>query len=150
MVLDLPTLADIMLGTVDNWNHTAIRSLNPNIAQVLPNASIIVVTPTNSPSTVQLFTEALSGVSSSFRDQVRRTPEFVISQLETRVSINIFLIPTFARLEWCPRYDCQWTRWVVISTLLIPSAASITTRIRLASGFMKTFDSKNLLLWQIW
>lgn len=70
-MLDLATVADIMLGTVDNWNHTAIRALNPSLKEHLPNASITVVTPTDDPSTMELFTQALSGASALFNSTVR-------------------------------------------------------------------------------
>jgi ABC-type phosphate transport system substrate-binding protein len=71
LVLNLPTLADIMLGTVDNWNHSAIRELNPSLAAFLPNQSIIVVTPTGDADVMLLFTQALSGASTAFHDTVR-------------------------------------------------------------------------------
>lgn len=71
-MLDLVTIADIMLGTVDNWNHSTIHQLNPNLASFLPNATITVVSPTNSPAIVELYNEALSAASTAFRNSVRR------------------------------------------------------------------------------
>ena len=42
-MLNLTTLADIMLGTVDTWDHEAIRYLNPTLP--LPSAPITVAIP---------------------------------------------------------------------------------------------------------
>jgi ABC-type phosphate transport system substrate-binding protein len=70
-VLNLTTLADIMLGTVDNWRHPAILELNPLLAAVLPNNPITVVTPTGDADTMLLFTTALSAVSPQFNASVR-------------------------------------------------------------------------------
>jgi ABC-type phosphate transport system substrate-binding protein len=71
LVLDLPTVADVMLGTVDNWNHSAIRTLNPTLAHLLPNQPIKVVTPLGAPTVMQLMSEALSGASAEFNELVR-------------------------------------------------------------------------------
>jgi hypothetical protein len=71
LVFDLPTVADVMLGTVDNWNHSAIRALNPTLAHLLPNQPILVVTPLGAPTVMQLMSEALSGASASFNQLVR-------------------------------------------------------------------------------
>jgi ABC-type phosphate transport system substrate-binding protein len=73
VVLNMTTLADIMLGTVDKWNHAAIVALNPDLAAFLPNKPITVVTPTD-PDTVLLFTRALSAVSSEFATAVCSPP----------------------------------------------------------------------------
>jgi hypothetical protein len=77
LLLNLTTVADIMLGLVDNWNHSAIRELNPALAQYLPNAPIIVVTPTGAPTVMLLLTQALSQASESFRDIVRTVLEML-------------------------------------------------------------------------
>lgn len=71
LLFNLSVVADIMLGIVDNWNHSAIRELNPTLAQYLPDQPIIVVTPTGAPTVMLLMTEALSQASESFRNIVR-------------------------------------------------------------------------------
>jgi hypothetical protein len=74
LLLDLSIVADVMLGTVDNWNHSAIRALNPTLAHLLPNQPIMVVTPLGSPIAMQLMTEALSGSNAQFNQLVRAVP----------------------------------------------------------------------------
>jgi hypothetical protein len=85
LVFNLSVVADIMLGTVDNWNHSAIRELNPDLAEYLPCEPIIVITPTTSPTVMLLFTQALSEASESFRKIVRHffipSPFFLFSAL---------------------------------------------------------------------
>jgi hypothetical protein len=71
LLLDLQTVANVMLGTVDNWNHSAIRALNPTLAHLLPNQPIMVVTPLGAPTVMQLMSEALSGASAEFKELVR-------------------------------------------------------------------------------
>jgi hypothetical protein len=71
LLLDLSIVADVMLGTVDNWNHSAIRALNPTLAHLLPNQSIMVITPLGSPIAMRMMTEALSGSSAAFKQLVR-------------------------------------------------------------------------------
>jgi len=73
LVLNLTTLADILLGNVDNWNHSAIRALNPDLLPHLPNATITVVLPvgvTGEDIVTLILTEALSAVSTPFRKAV--------------------------------------------------------------------------------
>jgi ABC-type phosphate transport system substrate-binding protein len=74
LVLDLSIVADVMLGTVDNWNHSAIRTLNPTLAHLLPNQPIMVVTPLGSSIAMQLMTESLSGSNAQFNQLVRAVP----------------------------------------------------------------------------
>ena len=74
LVFNLTTLADIMLGHVDNWNHSAIRELNPTLVDYLPNQPITVVTPIGAPTVMLVFTEALSQASPEFNQTVCCSP----------------------------------------------------------------------------
>jgi ABC-type phosphate transport system substrate-binding protein len=74
LVLNLTTLADIYLGTIDNWNHSAIRELNLDLAGLLPNAPILVfgaaADPRQPPSVEMLLSRALNQASHAFNTQV--------------------------------------------------------------------------------
>ena len=101
LLFNLSVVADIMLGIVDNWNHSAIRELNPTLAQYLPDQPIIVVTPTGAPTVMLLMTEALSQASESFRNIVRAPlfPTHSTTHTDSTPSANshVQLAPT--RLE---------------------------------------------------
>jgi hypothetical protein len=74
LVFNLTTLANIMLGHVDNWNHSAIRELNPTLVDYLPNQPITVVTPIGAPTIMLVFTQALSQASPEFNQIVCCSP----------------------------------------------------------------------------
>jgi phosphate transport system substrate-binding protein len=61
LTLDGPTLADIFLGTISNWNDPAITALNPGVD--LPDQSIIVAHRSDGSGTTSIFTTYLSDVS---------------------------------------------------------------------------------------
>jgi hypothetical protein len=73
LLLNLATLADIYLGTVDTWDHAAIRDLNPELASLLPNKNITVVLSTSTPSVTSILIQTLSSASLAFRDAMVRT-----------------------------------------------------------------------------
>jgi phosphate transport system substrate-binding protein len=58
--LDSTTIANIFLGNVVNWNDSAIRSLNPSLASVLPNKAITVVHRSDGSGTTFVFTGYLN------------------------------------------------------------------------------------------
>jgi ABC-type phosphate transport system substrate-binding protein len=62
----LTTLAEIYLGTIANWNHSAIRSLNPDLASRLPDSPIIVVGSADWHTSASLLAEALNRASYAF------------------------------------------------------------------------------------
>lgn len=73
LVFSANTLADIMLGTVDNWRHNSIVNENPTLAAFLPNQPITVVTPLGDPDTMLFFTKMLSAMNENFRNTVSRS-----------------------------------------------------------------------------
>jgi ABC-type phosphate transport system substrate-binding protein len=70
LVLNFTTLAGIYLGTVDRWDHAAIRELNPTLAHLLSGRNITVIVTDQSPKTVRMLTQALSDASPTFNQQV--------------------------------------------------------------------------------
>jgi phosphate transport system substrate-binding protein len=63
--LDGPTIANIFLGTVTQWNDPAIASQNPGIQ--LPGDDIIVVHRSDASGTSFIFTDYLSKVSAEWK-----------------------------------------------------------------------------------
>ncbi|HLM91939.1 MAG TPA: phosphate ABC transporter substrate-binding protein PstS [Thermoplasmata archaeon] len=61
-------LAEIYLGTVSNWNSTAIQTLNPGVT--LPNAAISVVYRSDGSGTTFIWTSYLSLESASWESKV--------------------------------------------------------------------------------
>ena len=57
--LDGNTICGIYLGTIKKWNDTAIKALNPSVAN-LPNATINVVGRSDSSGTTYIFTSYLA------------------------------------------------------------------------------------------
>jgi hypothetical protein len=76
LVLDLATIANITLGSITTWNHEDIRALNPTLANLLPNASITVVIPTDGSAPVvrDMFAKSMCAASSLFASAVRPQP----------------------------------------------------------------------------
>jgi phosphate transport system substrate-binding protein len=68
LVLDGPTLANIYLGKVKNWNDPAIAKLNP--ALKLPAQAIATMYRSDASGTVFIFTNYLSKVSAEWKDKV--------------------------------------------------------------------------------
>jgi phosphate transport system substrate-binding protein len=68
LVLDGPTIADIYLGTIKNWNDARIKALNPSVA--LPNLAIAPVYRSDGSGTNFLFSTYLSAVSPTFKKDV--------------------------------------------------------------------------------
>lgn len=68
MKLDGPTIADIFLGTVRNWNDPKIAAMNPGVS--LPNIPITTVHRTDGSGSTYVFTNYLSTQSEAFRDKV--------------------------------------------------------------------------------
>jgi phosphate transport system substrate-binding protein len=68
LVLDGPTLANIYLGTISNWNDPAIKKLNPGLS--LPNQPIVAVHRSDASGTVYVFTNFLTKVSTAWNQQV--------------------------------------------------------------------------------
>jgi phosphate transport system substrate-binding protein len=61
-------LANIYLGTITNWNDSAITAINPDIT--LPNQAIVLVRRSDSSGTTLWFTKYLALVSSTWDTQV--------------------------------------------------------------------------------
>ena len=59
--MDGPTLANIFLGKITNWNDPAIAALNPGVT--LPNQTITVVHRSDGSGTTSIFTHYLAAVS---------------------------------------------------------------------------------------
>ena len=66
--LDGPTIANIYLGTITNWNDPAIAKLNPGVK--LPNLAIAPVYRSDGSGTTAQFTQFLSDVSPQWSQQV--------------------------------------------------------------------------------
>ncbi len=71
LVLDGPTLGDIYLGKIKNWNDAAIAKLNPNVE--LPNQQINVVRRADGSGTTFVFTSYLSKVNSDWNKEVGKS-----------------------------------------------------------------------------
>ncbi len=61
-------LAQIYLGTITNWNSSALQAINPGV--VLPNANIIVVHRSDGSGTTFIWTSYLSAESATWKSQV--------------------------------------------------------------------------------
>ena len=68
LVIDGPTLANIYLGKIKNWNDPAIKKLNPTVN--LPNTAIAVVHRSDGSGTTFIFANYLSKVSKEWSDKV--------------------------------------------------------------------------------
>jgi phosphate transport system substrate-binding protein len=68
MVLDGPTIADIYLGKITQWNDPAIAKLNPDLK--LPGAGIAVIHRSDGSGTTFIFTNYLSKVSPQWAKDV--------------------------------------------------------------------------------
>jgi phosphate transport system substrate-binding protein len=68
LVLDGPTLADIFLGKITNWNDEAIKKLNPDAS--LPDMAIAVVHRSDGSGTTFNFSYYLGDVSADWKDKV--------------------------------------------------------------------------------
>jgi phosphate transport system substrate-binding protein len=66
--LDAPTIADIFLGKVTQWNHPRIAALNPGVN--LPKRDIIVVHRSDGSGTTFVFVDYLSKVSPEWKTRV--------------------------------------------------------------------------------
>jgi phosphate transport system substrate-binding protein len=66
--LDGPTLANIYLGKIANWNDAGIKALNPSLN--LPDLKITPVYRSDGSGTTYNFTEYLSAVSQEWKDNV--------------------------------------------------------------------------------
>jgi phosphate transport system substrate-binding protein len=66
--LDQPTLANIFLGKITNWNDPAIAKLNPGAN--LPNLSIVVTHRADGSGTTYIFTDYLCKISPEWKTKV--------------------------------------------------------------------------------
>jgi phosphate transport system substrate-binding protein len=66
LILDRQTLVDIYNATIAKWNDPAIVALNPDLANILPDATITVVHRSDGSGTTELFTKALASFSSDW------------------------------------------------------------------------------------
>jgi phosphate transport system substrate-binding protein len=66
LVLDRQTLVDIYNGKVNKWNDPAIAALNPDLKDVLPNATITAVHRSDGSGTTEIFTKALASFSADW------------------------------------------------------------------------------------
>jgi phosphate transport system substrate-binding protein len=65
---DGATIADIFLGRITKWNDQRIAALNPGVA--LPNQDLIVVHRSDGSGTSYIFSDYLSKVSPTWKEQV--------------------------------------------------------------------------------
>ncbi len=63
LVLDRQTLVDIYNARITTWSDPAIVKLNPDLANILPNAKITAVHRSDGSGTTEIFTKALSSFS---------------------------------------------------------------------------------------
>ena len=68
LVLDGPTLADIFLGKITNWNDQAIQKLNPDAK--LPDQAIAVIHRSDGSGTTFNFSTYLADVNADWKDKV--------------------------------------------------------------------------------
>jgi phosphate ABC transporter phosphate-binding protein len=68
LVLDGPTLADIFVGKITNWNDEAIKKLNPDVK--LPDQAIAVVHRSDGSGTTFNFSYYLADVSADWKSKV--------------------------------------------------------------------------------
>ncbi|MBZ9984234.1 MULTISPECIES: phosphate ABC transporter substrate-binding protein PstS [unclassified Mesorhizobium] len=68
LVLDGPTLADIFVGKITNWNDAAIAKLNPDVK--LPDQAIAVVHRSDGSGTTFNFSYYLADVSADWKSKV--------------------------------------------------------------------------------
>jgi len=68
LVIDGPTLADIFLGKITNWNDDAIKKLNPDVK--LPDQAIAVVHRSDGSGTTFNFSYYLADVSADWKSNV--------------------------------------------------------------------------------
>jgi len=68
LLLDGPTIADIYMGKVSNWNAPEIKRLNPGVN--LPDKPIVVVHRSDGSGTTFIFANYLSKVSKEWKDKV--------------------------------------------------------------------------------
>ncbi len=68
LVLDGPTLADIFVGKITNWNDAAIKKLNPDVK--LPDQAIAVVHRSDGSGTTFNFSYYLADVSADWKSKV--------------------------------------------------------------------------------
>jgi phosphate transport system substrate-binding protein len=68
VVLDGPTLADIFMGKIANWNDAAIQKLNPKVK--LPDLAIAVIHRADGSGTTFNFTDYLSKVSPDWESKI--------------------------------------------------------------------------------
>ena len=68
IVIDGPTLAQIFLGAITNWNDAAIQKLNPKVK--LPDLAIAVVHRADGSGTTFNFTDYLSKVSPDLNSKI--------------------------------------------------------------------------------
>jgi phosphate transport system substrate-binding protein len=70
-------LGDIFLGKIDRWNHPAIKNLNSEVADVLPETKIVVVHRSDSSGTTFIFTDYLVGVSPAWKEKLKTAQNVV-------------------------------------------------------------------------
>eukprot|EP01135_Chromosphaera_perkinsii_P002540 Nk52_evm56s224 gene=Nk52_evmTU56s224 len=75
LTLDRTSLVDIYDGSINRWDHATIKSLNPDVADKLPNQPIIVTYRGDSSGTTEIVTKALSSFSSTWKSSVGSGPK---------------------------------------------------------------------------
>ncbi len=68
LIIDGPTLADIFLGKIKNWDDAALKKLNPNVT--LPSSAIAVVHRSDGSGTTFNFAYYLADVSAAWKKDV--------------------------------------------------------------------------------
>jgi len=65
-----PVLAEIYLGKITKWNDAALKSLNPQVANRLPDRDIAVVHRSDGSGTTYIWVDYLSKVSSQWKTKI--------------------------------------------------------------------------------
>jgi phosphate ABC transporter phosphate-binding protein len=68
---DGDVLAKIFLGQIDRWNNDAIKKLNPNVADKLPDEKIEVIHRKDSSGTTYIFANYLYGASDLWKETMK-------------------------------------------------------------------------------
>lgn len=128
LVLNLTTLADILLGTVDTWNHAAIRELNPMLASLLPSAPITVTLPGQDQVVMCILTKSLWAASALFdqmvTDQLLPNPEpILVCNCKCLMAVCMQVGPNNSNLNLL----IQGTRWLIIDMSDLTLMLSNTT-----------------------
>eukprot|EP01102_Stenamoeba_stenopodia_P002994 TRINITY_DN1292_c0_g1_i1.p1 TRINITY_DN1292_c0_g1~~TRINITY_DN1292_c0_g1_i1.p1 ORF type:complete len:747 (-),score=124.36 TRINITY_DN1292_c0_g1_i1:183-2423(-) len=89
--LDVPTLADIYMGLITNWNDTRIVKLNPHLLGTLPNLTITPVGYKNREPSTTFITRVFWDLAPRFRKAFPEGPPIEWPVGDPRISPNLQL-----------------------------------------------------------